>query len=104
MKVIREAKVMINGLKWHITEVDECPVGKGVVGSTYYDTCHIYLKEDTQPLLNFEQTLIHELTHAFQWSYGLFNITHTAETTSDFMGTYARKILEVADNYMKHRK
>lgn len=44
------------------------------------------------------RTIIHELTHAYFWSYGLTQIeTIGEENVCDFIETHGRAILDLAD-------
>lgn len=91
----------INGLKWNAFFVDKNDSkllydGSNNLGVTYYDDLKIYLKNDmSKPL--FRQTVIHELVHAFLFSYGIHleNSDVTEEAVCDFCGAHLDKILKL---------
>lgn len=91
----------INGLKWNVFFVDKNDDkllydGSNNLGVTYYDDLEIYLKTDmSKPL--FRQTVIHELVHAFLFSYGIHleNSDVTEEAVCDFCGAHLDKIVKL---------
>lgn len=103
MKIFTNKTVVINGFRWTISEVDVSPV-KNTNGCCYYNTCHVYIERDLQPSQNFKHTLIHELTHAFIWSFGFHDTTFNKETVCNFIGANLEAIHAIFTAYMKGRK
>jgi hypothetical protein len=100
----------INGLEWLIKEVeqDEMPYppkeeDESAWGRTLNSTCEIYLnKELPKAILN--QVLIHEITHAFIFSFGFMQVDFDNEIVCDFLSSFAKQIVTIANDYMKQRK
>ena len=97
-------KVVINGLKFNIREVDviEKKENEGeTIGLTNYIEQEILLLKS----LSKEQkirTLRHELTHVFLWAYGFGSIAeYPLEVVCDFVGTYSKQIVDIVDKYFK---
>lgn len=102
----------INGLKWWVSCVPEDneglkPGNEGEVifGRTFYKTCHIYMDKDLQPTL-FRQILLHELLHAFSFSYGVHLKADESdeEVIADFFGAHADEMVEAANQIIKKFK
>lgn len=102
----------INGLKWWISCVPEDNEGlkpdiegESVLGRTFYKTCHIYMDKDLQPTL-FRQILLHELLHAFSFSYGVHLKADESdeEVIADFFGAHADEMVEAANQIIKKFK
>lgn len=101
-------KVKIKNFTYNIIEVenfDDLPKNiEFACGNTNYvnQVIRIY-----KPLSKEQkrQTLIHELTHAFLWSYGFGQITEQIpiEIMCDFIGCYADEIIKITDKYFKAR-
>ena len=97
------ASVMINGLEWTVYESGnnqyvslEREPGEHNIG--YYDSAQlaIFIHKDL-PIDQKRRTLIHELAHAFIYSYcvgdgDLFN----EEVMCEFVAAYSAKILNIA--------
>ena len=95
--------ITINGLEWSIEEADVIE-GKGhSLGVTYSNTLHILILKDL-PITNFKKILIHELTHAVLYSFGLDQAKKNDEILCDFVSAYSEQILKVANDYLEKRK
>lgn len=98
----------IGSLKWAISFVPsdneglKGDSGEAALGMTYYRTCHIYVDNTMQPTL-IRSTVIHELVHAFSFSYGIHLLANdeTEESVADFFGTFGDEIIRLADQIMK---
>ncbi len=99
-------KFKINGLKWEVYSVqrddeklkvkdNEC------LGITYYKDLQIFLDRSLSREL-FRQTVIHELIHAFAFSFGVHLIANekTEESVCDFMGSHLDEIYMTANEIM----
>jgi len=98
--------ITINGLEWNIEEVEEIAIvvaDRHILGSTYSNTLHIVILKDLPPT-NFKKVLIHELTHAFIYSFGLDQVKKNDEVLCDFVSAYSEQILKVANDYLEKRK
>lgn len=97
----------IGSLKWAVSYVSsdneglKCDSGQAF-GQTYYKTCHIYIDNTLQPAL-IRSTVIHELVHAFAFSYGIHLMANeeTEEPVADFFGTFGDEIIRLTDQIMK---
>lgn len=49
----------------------------------------------------FDKVLCHELCHVFSFSYGLHIPIETEEIIADFLSTYGRDVIAVADDILK---
>lgn len=47
------------------------------------------------------RTLVHELTHAFVYAYGLEEVVMDEEGCCKFLSIYSKRINEIADRYMR---
>lgn len=98
----------IGSLKWAVSYVPsdneglKCNSGEQALGMTYCKTCHIYIDNTLQPAL-MRSTVIHELVHAFSFSYGFHLLANeeTEESIADFFGTFGDEIIRLADQIMK---
>lgn len=50
------------------------------------------------------RTLVHELTHAFLFSYGMQSSSYTEDQVGDVIGTYGKEILRLAYEHMRQRE
>ena len=90
----------INGIQW---EVKILPHHKmpgyapdiTVLGRCEFGTTLISLNEELAPEV-FKRAAIHEMTHAFMYSYGVDQVKHTEETVCDFMAAFGKTILNYA--------
>ena len=58
----------INNLEWKVCYSDN--LKEDLFGQTNYETLTIYIKKQLN-IQNAERTLIHEIVHAYCYSYGL---------------------------------
>lgn len=100
--------IKINDLKWQvqfadrdnerlILDDDKC------LGVTYFDELQIFLSNDMPDEL-CKQTIIHELTHAFIFSYGIHLHSDDEEGVCDFVGTYLSKIYDLTNKIIENYK
>lgn len=98
----------IGSLKWAVCFVPsdneglKGDSGESALGMTYYKTCHIYIDNTMQTAL-LRSTVIHELVHAFSFSYGVHLLANeeTEESVADFFATFGDEIIRLADQIMK---
>lgn len=101
--------IKINNLEWTVffvprehdkLEMDEMQC----LGITYFSDLQIYLDKSASEEL-MRQTVLHELTHAFLFSYGVHvegnNDRDTEETVCDFCGAHFDKMRKIADKIVK---
>lgn len=101
--------IKINNLEWNVffvprdhnkLEAD----GVQCLGKAYFDDLHIYLDKSVSEEL-MRQTVIHELVHAFLFSYGVHvecnDDYDTEEAVCDFCGAYFDKIKKAANKIIK---
>lgn len=94
----------INGLKWKLSDVERgndrltLKNGNTCFGVTSYQDLEIWI-DGTQPKELYRQTLIHELIHAFTFSFGvhLFANENTEESICDFMGAHLDEIMKIVN-------
>lgn len=102
-------KVKINKFYFAIREMkdeSELQADKDIVllGLTNYLKQEIILRSGMSKALLYE-TLIHELTHAFIFSYGYSNVeAFNHEQICEFVGVYADNIVQIANKYIKGAK
>lgn len=99
-------KFKANGLIWEVHTVqreDEKLKLKGdeCLGITYFRDLQIFIDCSLSKEL-FRQTVIHELIHAFSFSFGVHLVANekTEESVCDFMGSHLDKIYETANKIM----
>lgn len=105
-KGVNEVKLRINGLVWKfycVQRNDEKLKVKDTecLGVTYYKDLQIFLDCSLSEEL-FRQTVIHELIHAFAFSFGVHLIANekTEESVCDFMGAHLDEIYMTANKIM----
>lgn len=99
-------KIDINGLEWEIlcahsedkklyTDNTDC------YGVTYFQEQQIYLDIDISKGL-FRQTVIHELVHAFLFSFGYhLDCDEIEEAVCDFVGSHLDNIYKIANKVVE---
>lgn len=95
----------INGIPWtiQIKSANDCIFkddDNEYLGFCEYSTQTIILRDDTPKEL-LEQTLIHELTHAFVFSFGLSGYKFDEEKLCNFVGAHLKRIHKITKRYMK---
>lgn len=97
---------MVNGLKWQLFNVpdhDESLFvgGRECLGATYYKKLEVAMNS-TLPKELYRQVLIHELIHAFTFSYGVDLVANeeTEESVCDFMGAHLDEIVKTVNHLM----
>lgn len=94
--------VKINGLEWDIICVHNKDNkllldGLECLGVTYFQEQQIYLNKDTSKKM-FRTTVIHELVHAFLFSYGYhLDCNDMEEAVCDFLGSNLDRIYRLAN-------
>lgn len=99
--------ITINDLKWEVVVKthDDMPnkpkdTDNVALGRTYETTLRIYLNKEVDKQV-FRTTLIHELTHAYIFSFGFTQVVLDDEVMCDFLGAYADSIVRLADSIIK---
>ena len=96
----------INGLNWKIvfTENDNDLIVNSSVrlGVTDRNRLTIYLYDGLKGKL-LRKVLIHELTHAWLFSYDYSLDVETEEMLCEFLDTYAENIIDEADEYLENK-
>ncbi|MBQ3834636.1 MAG: hypothetical protein II816_03900 [Elusimicrobia bacterium] len=101
-------QIVINGLTWKVLNAnpnsDNLKDSRDVpcFGITSFPRLTIYLRNDQTKAL-YRQTLIHELVHAYTFSFGvhLYADDNTEESVCDFFGANADKIITHANQIME---
>lgn len=101
-------QIVINGLTWKVLNAnpnsDNLKDSRNVpcFGITSFPRLTIYLRNDQTKAL-YRQTLIHELVHAYTFSFGvhLYADDNTEESVCDFFGANADKIITHANQIME---
>lgn len=96
----------VNGLNWKIvfTENDNDLIVNSSVrlGVTDRNRLTIYLYDGLKGKL-LRKVLIHELTHAWLFSYDYNLDVETEEMLCEFLDTYAESIIDEADEYLENK-
>lgn len=100
--------IKINGLKWTVKNVNpdspELKLSNGNIcfGVTEYVPQKISMRDDMSKEL-YRQTLIHELLHAYTFSFGvhLYANENTEEPIADFVGSHLDGIHDHANKIME---
>lgn len=96
----------INGLNWKIvfTENDNDLIVNSSVrlGVTDRNRLTIFLYDGLKGKL-LRKVLIHELTHAWLFSYDYDLDVETEEMLCEFLDTYAESIIDEADEYLENK-
>lgn len=100
--------IKINGLKWKVQNMNpDSPelkndAGNACFGVTYYPGQTITMRNDMSKEL-YRQTLIHELLHAYTFSFGvhLYANEKTEEPVADFIGSHLDSIYNHANRIME---
>lgn len=93
----------INGLKWKLLDVDANSErlkvdGKDCFGVTRYRSLEICIDRE-QPKELYRQVLIHEIVHAFTFSFGVHLVANeeTEESVCDFAGAHFDEIMKTVN-------
>lgn len=101
--------IKINDLKWKVIfapcEHEKLQSNSAqCLGITYFGDLQIYINKDISDEL-IKQTIVHELTHAFLFSYGIHiegdNENKLEEMICDFCGAYLDKINKISRKIIK---
>ena len=98
-------KFTVNGLKWCMEYVSADNIsmnndGGKFLGLTEYDKQYISIRTELSQHLT-RQTVIHELSHCFLFSYGISCDWYDEEQVCNFIGSYADQIIRITDKFMK---
>lgn len=101
-----KVKFKVNGLTWTVQCVqrdsEKLQVNdKDCLGVTYFQDLQIYI-DGTLPKVLFRQTVIHELVHAFTFSFGVHLVANeeTEEPVCDFIGAHLDEIYSITNKIM----
>lgn len=78
--------------------------GQPCFGVTCYETNNIYIRDEMNDVMT-KRTLIHELCHAYAFSYGITfpeKYDKIEEIVCDFFGTYGNMIIADCEKIMKN--
>lgn len=105
-KAMNEVKFKVNGLTWEVQSVQRDNEklklnGNECLGITYYRDLQIFL-DCSLPKELFRQTVIHELVHAFSFSFGVHLVanTKTEESVCDFIRSHLDEIYAITNKIM----
>lgn len=96
----------VNGLNWRISLVEphshmlKRSDGTITLGVTDNNDRTVYMNNRLSYDM-FDKVLCHELCHVFSFSYGLHIPIEIEEMIADFLSTYGRDVIDVADNILK---
>lgn len=103
---MNKLKFKVNGLTWEVQSVqrnnEKLTINENqCLGITYYKDLRIFL-DGSLPQELFRQTVIHELIHAFSFSFGVHLVANekTEEPVCDFMGSHLDEIYLLANKIM----
>lgn len=96
----------VNGLNWRVSLVE--PHSPMLRRSDNTITLGVTDNNDRTVYMNnrlsydmFDKVLRHELCHVFSFSYGLHIPIEIEEMIADFLSTYGRDVIAVADDILK---
>ena len=95
----------INNIGWKIVEVPsnfselQRSDNVFVLGVTDANMHRVYIANNLSDAL-YTKVLTHELCHVFCFSYDLCMDIKTEEIVADFVATYGRDIIDIADNIL----
>lgn len=97
-------KVRINDIEWNIvftnnTEELQRSDGSVTFGVTDVNLLEIFIWSSLRGRM-LRKVMIHELSHAFIFSYGYFLTLEEEEFLCSFIDTYAEDIIEYTDNVL----
>lgn len=99
-------KFKVNGLTWEVQSVQRDNEKLKVknadcMGVTYFKDLQIFLDCSLSKEL-FRQTVIHELVHAFSFSFGVHLVANekTEESVCDFVGSHLDEIYSITNKIM----
>ena len=98
--------IRVNNIDWQIiftSNVNDLSTSSGnvTIGVTDNNTNTIYLYEKLRGKL-LRKVLIHELTHAWIFSYGYYLTVEEEEFVCSFVDTYAEEIIFEAENLLNY--
>ena len=97
-------KININNYKWTVKfedpDADVLNNGGCFIGLTVYQELKIYIRKGL-PEEVARSTVIHELCHAFLFTYGIQADDYDEEQVCNFFGTHADRILKLTDRIMR---
>lgn len=96
----------VNNLEWNISLVEpRSPVlkrsdGTITLGVTDNNDRTVYINNRLSYDM-FDRVICHELCHVFSFAYNLHIPIETEEMIADFLSTYGRDVIAVADDILK---
>lgn len=102
LKGVKRREIRINKLGWIVQTVQRNHEKMdGSLGKVYFNDLLIFIDESLSEEL-FRQTVIHELVHAFAFSFGihLFANEETEESVCDFIGAHLDAIYKLTNKIM----
>lgn len=87
--------VRINKVKWLIEFISADDARLEDSRGITHNVHRIIYIDKTLKEPDITNTLTHELSHAFMWEYGFYQVEFNHETVCDFIGIYARHIVEM---------
>ena len=99
-------KIIINGIEWEIiftNNIEELTTSEGLItiGVTDRNLKSIFLYDKLFGKL-LRKVLLHELTHAWMFSYGYYLSVEEEEFVCSFVDTYAEEIIFEAENLLNY--
>lgn len=97
----------VNGRTWLLQLVEPSDVhlqrsnGSKTYGMTDGTEGRIYISSNLS-LEMFDRVLLHELCHAYSFSYSLDIPIEVEEMIADFLATYGRNIVQTADKILEN--
>lgn len=95
-------KAKIKDYEYVIVEVEYIGDNTDIVGNTDNRMFKISLVKDLD-CVSKRKTLIHELTHAFIYSYGFSDYEFKEENVCYFFETYSEDILKIVNDYFNRK-
>lgn len=95
----------INGIKWQVLFIKPNDIrlkrgnGTYTLGVTNGATNTVYINNRLNEYMTIK-VLTHEIVHCFCFSYGIILDENTEEILADFLATYGREAIEVADDLL----
>jgi len=91
-------KFIINNLEWSVSFVISFDDASGTetLGETHYKDLEILILQNLDYQMR-RRTVMHEVTHAFLFSYGLDSADYDEEFVCRFMESHAEQIIKTTD-------
>ena len=97
---------VVNGIEWNLSLAE--PYSDNLkrsdntlaLGVTDNDTKTVYINNRVSDAM-FDKILCHELCHVASFAYDLQSGVRTEEIIADFLSTYGREIVDIADDLLR---